>query len=266
MPPKHAAVHVYTYGYCTNDGKRGSRAGFGVHVRGCEPITNNTGNLSRLTLLQTKQSREVASLLAVEKVVSALNQATPPRLAIQRTLRDVFRDASTTVTLHVDMESTLSACTNGGEQLEIKGFPNRSNIAYIRRVFVAIRPLLATKRLRICKSNYTTNALDREGTSNARQLAKNAVQTAMHDTEKASFVVNSGCTFDDSARMQLHVPPHEYTYARSKGAWWDAEHQTFYLYKEGDTPEKVDVGAYYDMRATDYLNLQAMFRRRLVSA
>ena len=243
---------MYTYGYCINEGKRGSRASYGVHVRGHEPITDTKGNLSKLTLLQVKQSREVASLLAVEKAIEAMCLVTPPRLALQRTLRDAYRATGTSVVLHVDLDSTMSACTTGGEQLERKGFPDRTNIGYIKRVFLAIRPLLDSKRLTICKANPTSSAHDREGAGCARQLAKDAVYKAVHDTEKASFVVNSGCTFDDSTRVQLHVPPSEYSYARSKGAWWDMEHQTFFLHREGDEPAKTDVGGYYDMRATDY--------------
>ena len=255
-------LHVYTYGYCINEGKRGSRASYGVHVRGHEPITDTKGNLSKLTLLQVKQSREVASLLAVEKAIEAMCLVTPPRLALQRTLRDAYRATGTSVVLHVDLDSTMSACTTGGEQLERKGFPDRTNIGYIKRVFLAIRPLLDSKRLTICKANPTSSAHDREGAGCARQLAKDAVYKAVHDTEKASFVVNSGCTFDDSTRVQLHVPPSEYSYARSKGAWWDMEHQTFFLHREGDEPAKTDVGGYYDMRATDYTNLSRMFGGR----
>ena len=68
------------------------------------------------------------------------------------------------------------------------------------------------------------------------------------------------CAFDDDRRMYLKVPPHEYNYAKSKGAWWDLDSQRFYLYREPvDDPWTRDVGAMYDMRPTDWENLRQVF-------
>lgn len=252
-------LHVYTYGYCINDGKRGSRAGYGIHVHGHVPITDVRGNLNKLTLIRTKQTRKVASLLAVEKVVEAASMTTPPRLAFQRTLRDAFRSPETSIVIHVDLPDTVAACTTGGERLEKLGFPARSNIQYLKRVYGSVKPFVVSGRIRVVLSEHSTDRRDHEGSMCARQLAKNAVVNAVQNTEKELFVVNSGCTFDDERRIMLRVPVHEYAYARSKGAWWDMEEQSFFVYNDIERPSYHDVGGYYDMRPTDYINLRQMF-------
>ena len=63
-------LHVYVFGYCHREGQRGSRAGYGVHIDGTEP-TDTTRNVSSPVSLYTKQTSNVASLLAVEAALEA---------------------------------------------------------------------------------------------------------------------------------------------------------------------------------------------------
>lgn len=258
---------MYTYGYCVQDGKRGSRAAYGIHVSGYTPITDRQGNYGTLTLNRYhKQSRRVASLLAVEKVLDTVRSRSPPALAVQRTLQRAHRDPTTRIVIHCDLQETVEACTALGEKLHTLGFPGQTNVQYIRRLYPKALAVLGDSRpghsLSLVLSEHATRRRDHQGTRCARQLAKTVLEEAVHGSEKRMFVVNSGSTFDDDTRAFLNVPPHEHAYARQKGAWWDHESQRFYLYSERtESPSTYDVGAFYDMRPTDYVNLWGLFGR-----
>jgi hypothetical protein len=245
--PAVTSIHVYTYGYCSNNAKRGSRGAIGVFVRDTE--IHDPANRSMVTSLYEKQSSGVASLLAVEKVVDA---ATNPKHA----LHGYFHTNHMRVVVHVDTRDTTEFCTGKGAQLEKEGFPVRSSIDAIRRVYAKVKPLRAAGVLRIVATDTTRYRTDYDGTALARRLAKNAVMRALTTNEKKLFYLNStygvGCMYDDGPRFDLDVPHHEYAYARSKGAWWDAEVKTFFLYEN-------DVGCHYDMRRVDYVNLRNLY-------
>ena len=113
--------------------------------------------------------------------------------------------------------------------------------------------------LRIILSKHTSNRQDHDGTECARSLARTIVRTAVTNTEKQQFRVNNGCATDDEHRRFMDVPPHEWAYARSKGARWDDETQRYYVYVEPDNATERDTGAMYDMRGTDWVNLRGMF-------
>lgn len=264
-------LHVYTYGYSYRDGQRGSRGAYGIHIHTHTPIDDITGNSGRLIPMQNKQTRTVASLFAVEKVVEAMVMKRIPGLAIQRTLRNAHRDPNTTIVLHVDQPMVVDVCTTLGARLETLAFPPRTDRERIERLYKMVRPLLkpsyntsslssSRPPLRIVCSTPKTNARDHQGTLCARTLARSEIKRAVHTTESQMFKVNYGCAFDDDRRMYLKVPPHEYNYAKSKGAWWDLDSQRFYLYREPvDDPWTRDVGAMYDMRPTDWENLRQVF-------
>jgi hypothetical protein len=248
-PTPPATIHIYTYGYCSNYNKRGARAGMGIYVR--DTSVDDAQNRSKLTILEEKQTSEVASLLAVEKVVESAKKRT-------HIMYPYFNNPSHRVVLHVDTQLTAEMCTGKGEQLEKEGFPPRASIDTIKRVYTLVKPLRASGVLRVVHSQPERFKTDYEGTQLAKRHAKNAVQRA-HDGDEGArrkyYDMNSDfgpCMYDDGPIIYLDVPPHEYTYARSKGAWWDNTKKTFFLYEN-------DVGCHYDMTRVDYLNLRIMF-------
>ena len=240
------SVHIYTYGYCSNNNKRGARAGIGVYVRDT-PI-DDEHNRSKLTILYEKQTSDVASLLAVEKVVEAAHKT-------KHILYPYFNDVSKRVVLHIDTHNTVEMCTGKGAQLEKEGFPPRASIDTIKRVYTLVKPLRTAGVLRIVHSQPERFKTDYEGTQLAKRLAKNAVEQAMNGEEKHLYDMNSKygpCLYDDGPIIYIVVPPYEYSYARLKGAWWDNTKKSFFLYEN-------DVGCHYDMTRVDYINLRYLF-------
>ena len=240
------SVHIYTYGYCSNNNKRGARAGIGIYVR--DTNIDDEQNRSKLTILYEKQTSDVASLLAVEKVVEGASKS-------KHVLYDYFNNASIRVVLHVDNKNTVEMCTGKGAQLEKEGFPPRSNIDTIKRVYRLVKPLRSSGVLRVVQAQPERFQTDHEGITLARRLAKNAVEASMHGEEKKLYDMNSEygpCLYDDGPIIYLDVPPHEYSYARSKGAWWDKTKKQFFIYEN-------DVGCHYDMTRLDYIHLRFLF-------
>lgn len=247
-------VHVYTCGYCRNNHQRGSRSGYGVHVRDQLPLTDYNGNDYRLTTLSEKQNSAVASLLAVEHVLAS---TTMPQTPLQRRLRKYLLNPRVTVVVHTDTADTASWCTVAGKQLADEGFPPRPSIDTIRRVYELVRARMQTrapsahKTLEIVASPKT--GVHARGAKYAKVLAKKAVDFAVDTHEKETFFPMSGCLFDDDRRVYLKVPPHENGYAMSKGAWWNLDEHKFFLYPNPD------VGCHYDMCQTDYTNLIRLY-------
>lgn len=250
--PRSTNVHIYTSGFCRNNRQRGSRSGYGVHVRDQLPLTDLKGNTYKLTTLGEKQSSDVASLLAVDHVLSS---TTLPFTPLQKRLRKYLLDPRVTVVVHTDTADTAAWCTHAGKQYANEGFPPRPSGETIKRVYEAVQRELkrSPDTLRIVPPDTTTRA-HHAGAQYAKQLASKAVDFAVDTHEKESFFPMSGCLFDDDRRIVLKVPPHENGYALSKGAWWDVDDHKFFLYPNPD------VGCHYDMCQTDYTNLIRMFR------
>ena len=218
------------------------------------------GNFGKLTVIQRKQTRKVASMHALEKVLEAANPHVSPRLAVQRTLQHAF--GRVPVVIHVDMEDTLSACTTLGDTQAQLGFPPRPDVQYVKRLhtgYSAVRERLGESGVRLVLSSPTRRSRAFASLEVARTLAKQAMDAAVYGPERAYFKVNNDCEFNDDHRIFLNVPPHEHEYARSKGAWWDHDTQRYFLYHHAERPSSRDVGAYYDMCPTDYVNLREMF-------
>ena len=244
--PKHTqCIHIYTYGYCCNNNKRGSRAAIGVYVQGTD--IQEHYNMGMTTSLFNKQTSDTASLLAVQYVVDASRKASHP-------LYKYFQSDKITIVIHVDTKDTKEWCTGKGKQLQREGFPPRSNIHIIRTLYEALKPLRDASKLRIVLSEKTNKA-QHQHTTIAKRLAKDAIYQAITETEKKIYYLNSHygmCVYDDGPRYNLDVPIYDYSYAISKGAWWDDEHKIFFVYKH-------DVGCHYDMRLVDYINLRNMY-------
>ena len=238
-------VHVFTYGYCCNNNKRGSRAAIGVYVQGT--TIHESYNMGMTTSLYNKQTSETASLLAVQQVIDASQEHSHP-------LYKYFKSEKVTIVVHVDTKDTVEWCTGKGKQLEREGFPLRSNIHIIRSLYQALLPLRKASKVRIVLSDKSDKA-HYQNTMIAKRLAKDAIYTAITETEKKIYYLNSHygmCMYDDGPRYNLNVPLYDQAYAISKGAWWDDEHKTFFVYKH-------DVGCHYDMRLVDYINLRNMY-------
>lgn len=243
---KMVSTHIYTYGYCSENNKRGGRASIGIYVR--DTSLDDVQNRSKLTILYEKQTSEAASLLAVEKVVAAAHQS-------KHSLYPYFNDRAKRVVLHVDTHDTVEWCTGKGAQLKREGFPARPSIDIIKRVYELVQPLRESGVLRVVQALPATYKTDYDGFHLAKRLAKNAVVQSLHSDEKELYDINTEkgpCLYDDGPIIWLNVPPHEYSYARLKGAWWDNNKKTFFLYKN-------DVGCHYDMTRLDYINLRHMF-------
>ena len=245
QPRSQKTIHIYTYGYCCQNSKRGSRGAIGVYIRGTR--IDDKHNIGATTSLYSKQTSEVSSLLAVQNVVEAYKRTTHP-------MYKYVHAPNVQLVLHVDTVVTKGWCTGRGVQLAKEGFPNRPHIELLKSVCNSCSSLQRESKVRITltNENYTP---DRDGTKMAKRLAKQAVERAITTTEKQDFYLNSHfgiCMYDDGPRYDLDVPLHEHRYAISKGAWWDDEKKTFFVLE-------YDVGCHYDMRRTDWVNLRNMF-------
>lgn len=244
-------IHIYTYGYCCQNNKRGSRSAIGIYVKGTD--IQDPHNVGQLTSLYDKQTSEVASLLAVLNVVGATKQKNHP-------LHKYIRSPRVQLVLHIDSKNTYDFCTRRCHQLKREGFPIRPHIALLQTVYTACQPLLESKRIQLMQYNENYRP-DHYNMLLAKRLAKESVRTAIVSTEKEDFYLNSHhgiCMYDDGPRYNLNVPHQEHKYAISKGAWWDDEQKTFFIYQ-------YDVGCHYDMRRIDLINLQKMFGKNVES-
>lgn len=238
-------IHIYTYGYCCQNNKRGSRSAIGIYVKGTD--IHDKHNIGQLTSLYEKQTSEVASLLAVRNVVGAAKQKAHP-------LHKYIRSHKVQLVIHTDTKNTSDFCTRRGDMLKREGFPIRPHIELLKALYTSCQPLLQSNRIRVVPYNEHYQP-DENSMVLAKRLAKEAVRCAIVSTEKEDFYLNSHhgiCVYDDGPRCILDVPKHEHKYAISKGAWWDDETKTFFLYE-------YDVGCHYDMRRTDWINLRKMF-------
>ena len=238
-------IHLYTYGYCCQNNKRGSRSAIGIYIKGT-PI-GDKHNIGALTSLYSKQTSDVASLLAIKNIIDSAKRKKHPlhKYAIAPNVQFV---------VHTDTKATSSWCNERGKELARQGFPTRPHIELLKDVYQLCAKWQSKGKLRVCVSNPSYHP-DRQSTVLARRLAKSAVEQAIVSTEKEDFYLNSHfgiCVFDDGPRYNLRVPAHEHTYVNSKGAWWDDDEKTFFVYE-------YDVGCHYDMRRTDWVNLRKMF-------
>lgn len=242
--PKRKCLHIYTYGYCCKNNKRGSRSAIGVYIR--DSAIDSKHNVSCLTSLYRKQTSEVASLLAVQYILDAGKHTRHP-------LHKYVVAHNVQMVVHVDTKATADWCNKRGDKWALQGYPTRPHIELLREVHQMSATLQTANTLHVCPS--TPNDSDHQSTLMAKRLAKSAVERAIVSSEKEDFYLNSHfgiCVFDDGPRYNLEVPPHEHSYASSKGAWWDDEQKTFFVYEH-------DVGCHYDMRRTDWLNLRKMY-------
>lgn len=242
--PKQKHLHIYTYGYCCQNNKRGSRSAIGVYIQ--DTAIDDKHNVSSLTSLYRKQTSEVASLLAVKHILDAGKQKDHP-------LYKYVVSPNVHLVVHVDTKATAEWCNKRGHKWALHGYPARPHTELLRDVYEMSATLQTRNKLHVRLSDPRNP--DLQGTMMAKRLAKSAVEQAIVSTEKDDFYLNSHfgiCVFDDGPRYNLQVPPHEHTYAISKGAWWDDEQKTFFLYEH-------DVGCHYDMRRTDWINLHKMF-------
>lgn len=238
-------LHVYVFGYCHREGQRGSRAGYGVYIDGTTP-TDTARNVSAPVSLYTKQTSNVASLLAVE---AALDTS-----LVRRASRHDVR-----VVVHVDDPYTLSMLTYKGAELEAQGYPPRANhrlVARARKAFA--HTVRAAKHHPVLLPIDLDDAAQAEGYAHARRLAKTAIER-LRDTplaqggEQEWYYLQNGCAYDDTKRMRLTIPPYDRAYALSKGAWWDWEAREWYTYG----PQ--DLGVHYDMTGVDFRNLMFLY-------
>lgn len=238
-------LHVYVFGYCHREGQRGSRAGYGVYVDGTTP-TDTARNVSAPVSLYTKQTSNVASLLAVE---AALDTS----LVRRASRRDVR------VVVHVDDPYTLSMLTYKGAELEAQGYPPRANHLLVARTRKAFAHTARTaKHHPVLLPIDLDDAAHAEGYGHARRLAKTAVERLRHTPlaqggEQEWYYLQNGCAYDDTKRLRLAVPPYDRAYALSKGAWWDWEEREWYTYG----PQ--DLGVHYDMTGADFRNLMCLY-------
>ena len=243
---KRVTTHVFTSGYCSNHSKRGGRAGMGIYLKGTS--IDNTNNRSWITDHHVhKQASDTASLLAVEKVVDCMCKKQTHSLCH-------LLNASSMVVIHTDTKDTAAYCTTKGMLLEQEGFPPRSNIETIKRLYLKAKPLRDEKRLKVV---YTPE--HEKEYRLAKRLSKNAVDYAVYadDKEQSLYLLNSDigvCMYDDGPIHILDVPSHDYAYAFSKGAWWDKSKRTFFVYEN-------DVGSHYDSCRIDYINLRSLYGR-----
>lgn len=240
-------LNVYVFGYCHREGQRGSRAGYGVYIEGTTP-TDTARNVSVPVSLYTKQTSNVASLLAVEAALE-----TP---LVRRASR---RTSDVRVVVHVDDPYTLSMLTYKGAELEAQGYPPRANhllVARVRKAFV--HTVRTAKHHPVLLPIDLDDAAHAEGYGHARRLAKTAVER-LRDTplaqggEQEWYYLQDGCAYDDTKRMRLTVPTYDRAYALSKGAWWDWEEREWYTYG----PQ--DLGVHYDMTGVDFRNLMCLY-------
>lgn len=238
-------LHVYVFGYCHREGQRGSRAGYGVHIDGTEP-TDTTRNVSSPVSLYTKQTSNVASLLAVEAALEA-------PLVRKTAKRDVR------LVVHVDDPYTLSMLTYKGAELEAQGYPPRANHLLVARVRKAFAYTVRTsKHHPVLLPIDLDNANQAEGYGHARRMAKTAVERLRHTPlaqggEQEWYEIQNGCAYDDTKRLRLAIPSYDRAYAFSKGAWWDWEEREWYTYG----PQ--DLGVHYDMTGVDFRNLMFLY-------
>lgn len=245
MSTKVQKIHIYTYGYCCQNNKRGSRSAIGIYIKGTD--IHEKYNIGQLTSLYDKQTSEVASLLAVSNVIGAAKQKAHP-------LYKYIHSQNVQLVIHTDTKNTFNFCTRSGDMLKREGFPKRPHIEILKTLHTSCQPLLQSNRIQVVLYNELYQP-DEQSMLLARRLAKEAVRQAIVSTEKEDFYLNSYhgiCLYDDGPRYKLDVPMHERTYAISKGAWWDDERKTFFVYE-------YDVGCHYDMRRTDWINLRKMF-------
>ena len=240
-----STLHVYVFGYCHREGQRGSRAGYGVYIDGTEPA-DTTRNVSAPVSLYTKQTSNVASLLAVEAALEA-------PIVRKTATRDVR------IIVHVDDPYTLSMLTYKGAELEAQGYPPRANHLLVARVRKAFAYTVRTsKHHPVLLPIDLDNADQAEGYGHARRLAKTAVERLRHTPlaqggEQEWYEIQNGCSYDDTKRLRLAIPSYDRAYAFSKGAWWDWEEREWYTYG----PQ--DLGVHYDMTGVDFRNLMFLY-------
>jgi hypothetical protein len=232
---------VYIYGYCYNEGRRGSRATYGVFFAKSD-YADRTKNIQRAVSLHSKQTSKVACLNAIEEVL------THPYL--KKYVRNKIP-----ITIHVDNTYAYEMLTTKGDELAAQNFPPRANHELIRRVYRAIQAHAPWFRLTTVDLQLER---DRVAYSHARRLARDKLETLVHVPQKEGgemelFRLQLGCSYDDTKRIYLNVPSYDREYALSKGAWWDYEDERWYTYGTQD------LGSHYDMRRTDYLNLTNLY-------
>lgn len=275
---KRKAINVFTYGYCSNAGKRGGRAAMGIFAELSVSALPSPVIVRRkiLTPMWEKQTSEVAALLAVEKAIdirALAKNPLSPYLQLDKNGRDRDNNKSRVIViLHVSSSHLKELLTTKGDALEDAGYPPCPNIDVIRRVHTKLKPLRDNMVVAIAVSQTnpdTTESPDMVSAPKsapsyrtlkmraARLLAKSAVRIAKSSKSKEFdlYKLNNsdgGNVFDDGPRVELNVPPHEYEYAFQKGARWDDETNVFYLYNH-------DLGVHYDMRKVDAINLKLLY-------
>lgn len=242
-----SALFVYLFGYCHREGQRGSRAAYGVYIHGI-PYKEQTRHVSAPVSMYAKQTSKVASLHAFEAAL----ESDVVRHALRSDVRVMF---------YIDDPYTLSMLTYKGAELEAQQYPPRANYKTIKRVREAMKK--AFKRANHHPNLLPvdlTDARQAEGYANARRMAKSVIDHLRHTPkadggEQEMYELQNGCAYDDTARIRLHVPPHDRKYALSKGAWWDWEEGSWYTYGPDD------LGIHYDMTRIDLLNLLNLYKR-----
>jgi hypothetical protein len=240
-------LYVYIFGYCYREGKRGSRAAYGVYIYGI-PYKEQARHVSAPVSMYAKQTSKVASLHAFEAGL----ESDVIRNALRSDVRVIF---------YIDDPYTLSMLTYKGAELESQQYPPRSNYKTIRRVREAMKKAFTqAKHHPNLLPIDLTDARQAEGYANARRMAKSVIDRLRHTSkaeggEKEMYELQDGCAYDDTARIRLNVPPHDRKYALSKGAWWDWDEGSWYTYGPND------LGIHYDMTRIDLLNLLNLYKR-----
>lgn len=194
-------LYVYTDGACINNGTREAKAGIGIYFS-----KDNSNNVSR-ELIGENLTNNIAELSAIIEAIHIIKSNKKPNKFII-----------------TDSEYAIKCATTYGSKLEKKGWKSKKdipNLDLVKKIFdLTIKYNIKYQHILAHTGNKDIHSI---GNYNADLLANKSINN--HQKPKISH-----------PRIYLKVKYADKDEAKNKGARWDADKKSWYIYE--DNPNK----------------------------
>jgi ribonuclease HI len=197
-------LYVYTDGACSNNGSKNARAGIGIYFD-----KENPNNVSR-ELIGDKLTNNIAELTAIIEAILIIKTIDIPNKVIV-----------------TDSEYAIKCATTYGEKLEMKEWKVKEgkkipNLDLVKKVYEM------TNKYKIKYQHVMAHTGNKDKHSIGNYHADYLANKSINNDDQIKKV--------SKARIYINVKYAEKEEAKSKGALWDANKKSWYIFE--DNPNK----------------------------